>query len=340
MPTVTVLLPYRDAAPTLDEAIDSIRAQRRADFELLLVDDGSRDQGPTIARRHARDDARLRLVTTGGVGLPAALALGLAEARAELVARMDADDVAHPERLRIQIAAMARAPKVAALGTLVEGFTTSGWPLGDGMLAYIAWLNELVTPEEHARDLFVESPLCHPSVMLRKSAVVSVGGYRDVAWAEDYDLWLRLEAAGFGLAKVPETLHKWRHHGGRATFRDPRYALPRFVEAKVHYLAPRLRAMDRPLVAWGAGPTSKRFVRALEGEGLRFTAFFDIDPRKVGRTARGVPIFGPADLGAQAAAHPRPFFVAAVGSRGARSIVRARFLAHGFEEVRDFVCVA
>src|SRR5262249_8470135 len=110
------------------------------------------------------------------------------------------------------------------------------------------------------------------------------------AWAEDYDLWLRLDAAGWRLAKVPEVLLVWRHLGGRATFADPRYALARFVEAKAFYMAPKLIRSARPLAIWGAGPTGRRLARALEAHGVRASAFIDIDPRKIGRQRRGAPV--------------------------------------------------
>jgi len=84
---------------------------------------------------------------------------------------------------------------------------------------YVRWLNELVTPADHARDLFVEAPLCHPSVTMRRErARARAGGYVDTPWAEDYDLWIRLDSAGFELAKIALTGLRWRQpRGGRAT---------------------------------------------------------------------------------------------------------------------------
>jgi GT2 family glycosyltransferase len=193
-------------------------------------------------------------------------------------------------------------------------------------------MNGLVTPEDHDRDLFVESPLCHPSVVMRRDALERAGGYQDVPWAEDYDLWLRIHAAGFRLAKVPAVLLRWRQHPQRATLLDPRYALSRFDALKARYLAPRLRAMGRPVAVWGAGKAGKRLARALETEGVRAAVFVDIDPRKVGGVARGQAIIAPADL--VRGAHT---VVTAVAARGAREIVRGRLRGMGFVEGEDFV---
>jgi len=170
---------------------------------------------------------------------------------------------------------------------------------------------------------------------MRRAALDRVGGFRDVRWPEDYDLWLRFDAAGYSMAKVPETLFRWRHHEGRLTFRDPRYALPRFAEAKAEFLARRLRHLSRPLTVWGAGPTGKVLVRALEAHGVRAERFIDIDPKKIGRVARGARIVDASDL-----ERGRETVVVAVGARGARELVRAELLRRGFVDGDDFLCAS
>src|SRR5262249_47537899 len=154
------------------------------------------------------------------------------------------------------------------------------------------------------------------SVMIRRSALDEAGGFCDVPWAEDYDLWLRIAARGFGIAKVPRVLFRWRHHAARATLRDPRYARARFHDARARYLAPVLLRMGRPVAVWGAGKTGKRLARALGREGVRADVFIDIDPLKIGRPARGAIIATPDAL-----VRGRHTVVVAVGARGAREIV-------------------
>ena len=332
-PLVSVLLPYRDAASTLDEAIASVLAQEDVELELVAVDDRSRDDGPARVAAWATRDARVRAVQSEGEGIVAALQTAVRHAEGPVLGRIDADDVALPQRLARQLVLLASDERLGAVGTLVEAFVTGG-SVGAGLERYVAWQNSLVTPEEHARDRFVESPLCQPSMVLRRSAFDAVGGYRHTTWPEDYDLLLRLSAAGFTLAKVPEVLLRWRHHPERATCRDPRCAPARIVEAKAHYLAPELTARGRPVVVWGAGQTGKRFARALEAHGVVIERFVDIDPRKIGRVARGRPVVAPAAL------PPAAFVVVALGAPGARVVVRARLLAMGRVELRDFVCVA
>ena len=338
-PRVSVLLPYRDSAATIASAIESVLADGLVDLEILAIDDGSRDHGPALVAQIAARDPRVRPLATGGVGIARALAAGLASTHAPYVARMDGDDLSLPGRLAKSIALLEASPILGAVGTHVEAFSDlsdlSEGVVGEGMERYVAWLNSLVTPEDHARDLFVEAPLCHPSVTLRRSALDRVGGYRDPPWPEDYDLWLRLDAHGFGLAKVPEILLRWRHHAGRATFTDPRYALAQHDAAKGHYLAPKLLARGRPIAVWGAGKTGKRIGRALARNGARAESYIDIDPLKIGRLAQGVPVGSPTSL-----TPGQSTIVVAVGARGARARVRARLDAAGFQEGLDYLCAS
>jgi glycosyltransferase involved in cell wall biosynthesis len=330
-PLVSVLMPFRDASATVEQAASSILDQRGVTLELVAVDDGSRDDGPARMRAVAARDARVVLVAGEGRGIVGALARGLAVARGAVIARMDADDVALPGRLARQASALADDARLGVVATQVE---TLG-PCGEGMRRYVAWQNGVVTASDHARELFVESPVCHPSVALPRAALDAVGGWRDAPWAEDYDLWLRLDAAGWRIAKIPSVLLLWRQREGSLTFSDPRYSLERFREARACYLAPKLRRTGRAVVVWGAGRTGRLLSRALEAHGVHARSFVDIDPRKIGRTARGAPIVAPDSLSAGEA-----IVVVAVGARGARQTVREHLAARRFVEGEDFVCAA
>ena len=117
MVALTVILPVRDAEPYLDAAVDSIRQQTFADFELLIIDDASSDGSVDTASRHAKQDPRIHVLANTGRGLVAALNFGIERARAPLIARMDADDIAMPTRFDLQVAHMTDDPGLAVLGT-------------------------------------------------------------------------------------------------------------------------------------------------------------------------------------------------------------------------------
>jgi glycosyltransferase involved in cell wall biosynthesis len=324
---VSVLLPFRDAGATIDDALAGLLARDDPALEVIAVDDGSTDSGPLRVRTWAARDRRVRLIAGDGGGLVSALNRAASEARGSLFARMDADDIAHPERIARQRAHLLVHPELAVLGTQVRAAADDG-AVGEGLARYVAWQNGLITAADHARERYVESPLCHPSIVLRRTAFEAVGGYRALDGPEDYELFLRLLAGGYALAKLSEVLLTWRHREGRATFRDARYGRDRFRAVKAPYLAASLDRMpQRRIVIWGAGPTGRRLARALSALGVAITGFIDIDPDKVGRMAQGVPIRMPATLDAAA-----DVVVAAVGARGARLLIREELQRRGFVE--------
>lgn len=338
LPRVSVIVPARNAADTIDAALESVLGTPDVPLELLVVDDGSSDATRDVVRGVASRDSRVGLLTSAGRGIAAALNHGLAASQGEYIARMDADDLSDAERLGAQLGRfeLDHSERLGALGTRVEVF---GAEPTDGFQRFLAWQNSLLTPEEHARDLFIDSPLCHPSVMLRRSTLLAVGGYREGEFPEDYDLFLRLHRAGWQLAKLPQTLLRWRRHDQQTTFTDPRLSPERMRALKAMHLgallAEHAQRAERRLVLWGAGRDGRRFARALALEGQRVEAFVDVDPKKLGRTVQDVPVL---PMEALRLGHDR--VVAAVGSVGARGLIREHLLSHGFAEGTDFFCVA
>ncbi len=332
--SVSVLMPAYNAADTIRQAVTSLQRQTLADFEVVAVDDGSTDGTGDILDELALDDTRIRPVHLPHSGLIEALNAGIKRCGADLIARMDADDICHPERVRLQVEYMRDHPDVSVCGCLVRSFPRN--VIREGFLRYEAWLNSLTTHDQIARDFFVESPLAHPSVMMRASDLRAIGGYREMGWPEDYDLWLRFFMADKRFGKVARTLLFWRETPGRLTFTDSRYSLENFVRAKAHFLAILIQAKNRPLIVWGAGMMGRRLTKHLVREGIQPIAVVDIDPRKIGRTMRGSPIIPPEQL----AGHPNAFVIVAVGSEGAREIIRARLNAMGRIEVEDHLCAA
>lgn len=210
--TATVLLPVYNGASTLRTAVESILAQDDPDFELLIIDDASTDTSVAIAESYAAADARVTVVRhSRNAGLASTLNEGLERARHELVARMDQDDESLPARLRVQCAFLDAHPEVAAAGS---------WVRHMGARPNLDRVIELpVTPREVARALQWENCLYHPSVIMRRSVVRELGGYREAFRnAEDYDLWLRVSQA-HDLANVPEPLLRYRFSPGGMTLR-------------------------------------------------------------------------------------------------------------------------
>jgi glycosyltransferase involved in cell wall biosynthesis len=334
MPRISVLMPCYNVADTLDETLQSLFAQTESDFEIVAVDDGSSDESLAILQAAAAQDARLRVLAWEHAGIIPALNAGLAACSADYVARMDADDLAQPQRLVLQADYLDAHPNVGLVASRVEGFPKA--ELRQGFQIYIEWLNSLVSDADIRRERFVESPLAHPSVMFRKALVAEVGGYQEQGWPEDYDLWLRLLERGVRMAKVPELLLSWRDLPQRLTRSDSRYSLENFLRAKAHYLLRGpLEGRDAVLI-WGAGMMGRRLSKHLLRGGAPIEAFIDIDPKKIGRTRRGKPIIAAEELPEWWRRYSRPVLLAAVGSRGARALIRERLNGMGFMESEDW----
>jgi hypothetical protein len=210
-PRISVIMPVRDGARWLGEAIASITAQTLTDLELVVVDDGSADASADLVAARAQGDRRLRLIRQGRQGLVAALNRGLGAARGQLIARMDADDRAQPQRLQRQSDYLEARPAVGLLGTWADRIDEQGAPRGV--------LQPPDAPEALAALLPCTNPFIHSSVMLRAAVLRQTGSYRPAfEGAEDYDLWLRVSEVA-EVANLPERLLQYRWHSASATHR-------------------------------------------------------------------------------------------------------------------------
>ena len=321
-----MLLPVRDAASTLPASLASLRAQTFEDFEVIAVDDGSRDASGAILAEAAAGDPRLRVIAGGG-GLVVALNAAAGAAAGEYLARMDADDVALPERLARQVARLDAEPALDVLGCRVA-LLDRGLEGNAGMRAYVEWSNTLLTHEAIAADMLVEAPLAHPSVMMRAAALRGLGGYRAFEGPEDYDLWLRALAAGCRFGKVPEVLLQWRDTPSRLSRTDARYAPERFFDLKLESFLRTSPPRDG-VVVWGAGPIGKAWARGVSDLGRAVRAFVEVDPRKIGQTIQGAPVVAVDAAGA----YRREVHLAAVGLPDARRRIREAAARLGIERL-------
>ncbi len=331
-PAVSILMPVRNEEPYLPAALHSISAQTCTDWELVVVDDGSSDATPDILALAAAQDSRIRVIRRTGGGLVAALNDGLASCRAPLLARMDGDDISHPRRLERQVAYLVSHPDVGLVATGFCHFPRSS--LKQGMLGYEEWQNGLLDHEAIMRDLFVESPFVHPSVMIRRHLLVNIGGYRDCGWAEDYDLWLRLAQTGTRFSRLPDQLFFWRDHPDRSTRTDSLYSTDAFRTCKLHYLLQGSLQHRTKVIIAGAGLEGRAWQRLLAGAGISVSAWIDVDPRKVGRELHGAPVLGTDNLTAL-----KDLILVAIGVRGARNQFRQLALSLGLLEGRDYISV-
>jgi glycosyltransferase involved in cell wall biosynthesis len=329
---VSILLPYRDATGTLDAAVNSMVAQDLADWELLLIDNGSTDAGPAIAQRWAERDPRIRLLHEPRTGIAYALNTGLADARGAYIARMDADDVSHPARLAWQAAYLDTHPEIGVLGTRTVFATTV--EKSSGMAWYVDWQNAILTPHDHWVKRFVDAPLAHPTVMFRRELVERHGAYDTGPLPEDHELWLRWMDAGVRFAKLPEALLTWNDHPARLSRTHPNYSVDAFFRTKAKWLARWIqrKVPDRPVIIAGTSGLCQARTALLEAAGVQVSAYTDVRPRAVPGYS-----FIPHDaLPPQGEA----FIVSFISQRGTGDRIAAYFSGLGLVEGEDFILAA
>jgi len=291
-PSVSVLMPVRNAQPYLGEAVASILGQSHADLELVAVDDGSSDGSSELIAELARGDDRMRVVPGPGRGVAAAANAGLAACRGPLVARMDADDLSLPRRLEIQLAHLAVHPDCVALGGQADLIDEDGDPLG--------WI---LNPLDHEGILAAlrrsSCEIVNCSSVMRLDAARAVSGYREGVLGEDIDLFLRLAERG-RLANVPEHVLRVRKHSGSLTAQWSSDEVDR--DRRERAVAAGARADDH--APWRREPTGE--ARDLARMGLAIHARFDATARKYRRRLL-------------AGARRRPLLLARLASRALRS---------------------
>jgi glycosyltransferase involved in cell wall biosynthesis len=204
-PTISVVMPVYNAKRYVAEAIESILGQTFRDFEFLIIDDGSTDGSLAILKHYAARDARIRLWSGPNAGYVPRLNEMLALARGELIARMDADDVSFPDRFVRQVEFLRDHPDVDVVGGSQECIDSRGF-----------LMTVCRPPQGHDEiqecALTGAGPISHPTVMMRRRAVLAVGGYREELMpAEDFDLWLRMGERGL-LANLPDVIIRYRMH--------------------------------------------------------------------------------------------------------------------------------
>ncbi len=330
-PAVSVLLPFRNPEQYFNDALQSIAEQTFTDFEAVLINDGSEDSSVMLAEDWCSKDPRFTLVNNAGSGLVDALNTGLAKCSGTWIARMDADDISLPDRIEKQHGLAVSSGPMTVVSCRVRSFPRE--IITRGFKLYEEWLNSLTEPQEIEKNLFIESPIPHPTAFFHRQNILAEGGYTERELPEDYELWLRLWSRGYTFARVPEVLLRWRDHPDRLSRTSSVYSLTGFYMLKAKYLEHVPCMSGKTVYLAGSGQTARRLGKCLQDNGFHIEAFIDPSEERQGMTLRGRPVRGSGELSR------RSDIPVVIASRipGARKTIKEFLDKLGFVEWENYV---
>ena len=336
-PKVSVTMPCYNCESTVGAAIESILGQTCSNLELVAVDDGSEDGTAAVLREYATRDSRLKPLFLDHQGVVGAANAAINAAEGKYIARMDADDIALPERIEKQAALLDTDPETGLTACRV-GFGGDREKNG-GYAHYVDWINTLVDANEISLNRFVEFPFANPSIMMRQELISEYGPFQDGDFPEDYELVLRWLEAGIKMRKVDEELLIWNDPPDRLSRNHPKYTVDAFYRIKSEYLFRWLQKHLGPepkVGIIGSGRTSRKRYQILENMGVDTAFYVDVDPRKVGMLIHGKRVIHRNEIPAAG----ETFLLSYVASWGARDEVAEFLDGRGYVMGRDYLLVA
>ncbi len=334
---VSVLLPCYNCASTLPRALDSLFQQTLDDFEVIAVDDGSKDETWSILKSYARLDERIRPFSIPHLGIVSALNHSIERSGGGILARMDADDVCHEDRLRQQVRLLENEPDLGLVGCRVD--FAGDRDKSPGYAGYVDWINGLIDHFQIQIHRFVDCPIGHPTFVFRRKCLEELGGYRQGDFPEDYELLLRWLRGGVKMAKTKKSLLHWQDSKDRLSRTSQRYSPEAFFWLKIGYLIDWLKENNPffpEVFILGYSKKIRSKAAYLEKQGLQITAFVDAARDKQGLSPEGVPIVPQSR-------QPDPgkgFGLSLLGNWSNKASLLAYMSKQGYRLGKDFVLAA
>lgn len=335
-PEVSVIMPVRQWRPATAAAVASLLTQTMDSFELLLI--GQQDVDSLACR--LPPDPRIRLIARHQPGIVSALNTGLSAARGRYLARMDDDDIAHPQRLALQLQHLQGPSGTQLCGCRIRFIDSQGNTdtIKGGNRAYALWLNALLSDEQIGAACYIECPMPHPTLMAHRDIWQALGPYRDFDGPEDYDLILRARLMGIRLGKPEPILLDWREHPERLTYNDPRYRREAFARCRARAACdPQSHlglSAGRPVWLCGTGRHGRDWHDALESSGATVNGFVDRHRHGANRSKRGKPVISYEQLPEQ---RQDALVIGAVAGPAPRSELLDYFVRQHWREGLDFI---
>lgn len=279
---VSILLPFRNAAPWISETIKSIEQQTYGNWEVIAIDDFSTDDSHSILQQLAHSDSRIQIFRNAEKGIIPALQLGLSKAKGDYLTRMDADDLMPENRLQLMVNGMNSLPEKSIVTGKVTYF--SDGKVSEGYLAYESWLNERIENGDHFDHIYRECVVASPNWLARRHEIIDSTIFSELKYPEDYDMTFGWLKNGFAIHGIDETTLLWREHPDRTSRNSDVYDQKSFFELKLDWFS-KLQNTDS-IAILGAGAKGKLAAGFLLKRHIAFN-WYDLDWKKY-----GAPVYG------------------------------------------------
>lgn len=267
-------MPMKDAAPFLSACIDSILDQTLKEWELVIVNDGSRDASCEIAGAYEDLDDRIRLFENKGEGIVNALSTAFDETSGTYITRMDADDLMPAHKLQTLYDAVNGTTKVVVTGR-VKYFSDTG--VSEGYERYENWLNSIIEEQTFKENLYRECVVASPNWIVHRSCFESHVELNKLSYPEDYDMVFQWIKHGFEIKGIPRTTHLWREHPDRTSRNSPNYQQQAFFRLKtIRFIEVFFEEIEGVQLI-GKGDKGKLVAKVLRDKGVHFE-WFDLQP--------------------------------------------------------------
>ncbi|MGX1930365.1 glycosyltransferase family 2 protein [Flagellimonas sp. 2504JD4-2] len=328
-PKVSILIPFKNTAHFLPECLDSILHQEYQHWEVLAIDDHSKDTSFDVLTSYAKKDSRIKVIPNQGEGIIPALRTAYSNSVGTLITRMDSDDIMKPNRL----SSMANGLVEKGIGNvsvgLVKYFSHRG--ISNGYERYEKWLNRLTSTGSNYTEIYKECVIPSPCWMTFRDDFDNCGAFDPDRYPEDYDLTFRFYEKDLKIIPCNEILHLWRDYDDRTSRTHEHYAQNYFLDIKLHYFLKLDHDKNRPLAIWGAGFKGKTIAKKLVERKIDFTWLCD-NPKKIGKNVYGKELVHFTALEKL----ENPQSVVTVANEQAQTEIRDFFASIGQISMRDF----
>jgi len=286
-------MPVYNASAYLEDCLNSIVKQTEINWELIAIDDFSKDNSADILAAFAEWEPRIKWKTNTAKGIIPALQNGLKFSNGTFITRMDADDLMKPDKLKKLKSILVQHGKGHLATAKVEYFSAS--QLGNGYIRYQDWLNQLCIEQNHYSNIYKECVIPSPCWMMHLTDLENIGSFDGDQYPEDYDLCFRMYQHKLKAIAIPEVLHMWRDHPERASRNDDNYTDNRFFDIKLKYFLSLDYSSTKRLVVMGAGKKAKYIAAHLSEQAISYEWYCD-NPNKIGQHIYATEILNELEL--------------------------------------------